>query len=161
MYDQNFRQEAAGNPAQSSAKVDPSIYAQCFTGQAISAENWCSKCQCLDHTSTNCPYRQRKRSRNTAMGVGANQSPSRAGLDPPVCIKYNKFNGDCKFGRECRFLHVCSSCKEAHPISRCPKGTNGSATARGQGVPTWTTTVHVLSQTTYLVMTDCCIGRQH
>jgi hypothetical protein len=37
VYDQNFRQEAAGNPLQSWAKVDPSLYAQCFTGQAVNA----------------------------------------------------------------------------------------------------------------------------
>lgn len=34
VYDQKFRQEAPGNPTQAWAKVDPSIYAQCFTGQA-------------------------------------------------------------------------------------------------------------------------------
>jgi len=36
-----------------------------------------------------------------------------------VCIKYNKFNGDCKFGRECRFLHVCSSWGGSHPANKC------------------------------------------
>ena len=34
-----------------------------------------------------------------------------------ICIEYNKFNGDCKFGKKCRYLHECSACKE-HPISR-------------------------------------------
>lgn len=135
VYDQNFRQEAAGNPTQSWAKVDPSIYAQCFTGQAISAENWCTKCQCLEHTSVNCPYRQRKRPWNAAMGIGANQSASRAGSDPPICIKYNKFNRDCNFGKDCRFLHVCSSCRESHPITRCPKSASGNSSAPSQGVP--------------------------
>jgi hypothetical protein len=38
VYDQNFRQKAAGNPTQSWAKVDPSVYTQCFNGQAIRAE---------------------------------------------------------------------------------------------------------------------------
>lgn len=117
VYDQNFRQEAAGNPAQSWAKVDPSVFAQCFTGQAMSAESWCAKCQSLDHTSTNCPYRQKKRPWNTAFGTSSSQLPGRSGTDTPVCIKYNKFNGDCKFGKDCRFLHVCSSCREYHPCS--------------------------------------------
>ena len=31
--------------------MDPSIYAQCATGQANSMENWCTRCQCLDHTT--------------------------------------------------------------------------------------------------------------
>ena len=68
VYDQNFRQEAAGNPYQSWARVDPSIYAQCFTGQAISAENWCTRCQCLDHTTASCPYGSRKKQWNSAGG---------------------------------------------------------------------------------------------
>ena len=50
IYDQNFRIEVAGNPTLSWAKVDPSLYAQCFTGQARSTENWCSHCQALDHS---------------------------------------------------------------------------------------------------------------
>ena len=61
VYDQNFRQEVAGNPGQAWGRADPSIYAQCFTGQALSGENWCNKCQSLDHTSSNCPARPRKR----------------------------------------------------------------------------------------------------
>ena len=31
VYDQNFRQDAIGNPQLAWAKVDPSMYAQCFT----------------------------------------------------------------------------------------------------------------------------------
>ena len=47
IYDQNFRQEAASAPDQPLSKADPSLYAQCFTGQERSNENWCSKCQGL------------------------------------------------------------------------------------------------------------------
>lgn len=115
IYDYNFRQEAAGNPEQSWARVDPSIYTQCFTDQAISAENWCTRCQCIDHTMSSCPYRPR------------NSGAARAepvlwlvpGKQDQVCIKYNNFNRDCKFGKECRFLHVCSSCRQPHPVSCC------------------------------------------
>ena len=132
VYDQNFRQEAAGNPLQSWAKVDPSIYAQCFTGQAVSAENWCAKCQYLDHTSVNCPYRQRKSPWHSMAGAGASQPMSRN--EQQICMKFNKFNGDCKFGKDCRYLHVCSVCRENHPVSRCKSsGGNGvSAPAMSQ-----------------------------
>lgn len=124
VYDQNFWQEAAGNPHQSWARVEPSIYAQCFTGQAISAENWCTRCQCLDHTTSSCPYRPRKKQWT---GVGGSSSTSTQGRqEQQICIKY-KFNGDCKFGKECRYLHVCSACKEPHPISRCSAGRKGSS----------------------------------
>ena len=47
IYDQYFRMETAGNPTQSWAKVDPSLYAQCFTGQARVTENWCTHWQAL------------------------------------------------------------------------------------------------------------------
>ena len=40
IYDQNFCQDAAENPSQSWAKVVPRLYTQCYTGQAVSAENW-------------------------------------------------------------------------------------------------------------------------
>lgn len=78
IYDQNFRLEIAGNSTQAWAKVDPSIYAQCFMGQAVSAENWCSQCQGLDHSSPQCPYKPQKWSWNMAFG----QSPSRASTTP-------------------------------------------------------------------------------
>ena len=40
IYDNTFRQEMAGTTGQSWARVDPSIYSLCFTGQAI-GESWC------------------------------------------------------------------------------------------------------------------------
>ena len=121
VYDQNFRQEAAGNPHQSWARVEPSIYTQCFTGQAVSTENWCSRCQCLDHTTSTCPYRPRKRQWNNAGGSGNSSTQGRQ--EQQICIKYN---GDCKFGKECRYLHICSACRELHPISRCSAGKDSS-----------------------------------
>ena len=58
VYDQNFRQEVADMQNKQWAKVDPSIYAQCFTGMALRAEAWCRYCHVFDHTSENCPSRQ-------------------------------------------------------------------------------------------------------
>lgn len=63
VYDQNFRQEAANNPSQSWSKVDPSIYAQCFTDQALTSENWCEQCHGLDHISSQCPLKPHKQPR--------------------------------------------------------------------------------------------------
>lgn len=56
VYDQNFRLEVAGNPRQAWARADSSIYTQCFLGQAVSMENWCRKCQSLDHSTDHCPF---------------------------------------------------------------------------------------------------------
>ena len=41
VYDLNFRQDAADSGSKDWSKVDPSTYAQCFTGASISQENWC------------------------------------------------------------------------------------------------------------------------
>lgn len=130
VYDQNFRAEVAGKTDQSWAKVDAGIYTQCFTGQAISTENWCGRCQCLDHASQNCPYNARKRSWSAASGQ---QQPHSSGSGPSAsdqtCFKYNRFNGDCRFGRQCRFRHVCSGCGEPHPVSRCKRSPGGPGKA--------------------------------
>ncbi len=66
VYNQNFRQEVAGT-TQLWAMVDPSIYAVCFAGQAISTENWCTRCQSLDHNTGNCPSNSHKRQWGTAV----------------------------------------------------------------------------------------------
>jgi len=114
VYDQNFRQEAMNNPSQSWAREELSIYAQCFTGQAISLENWCAHCQGLDHTTMRCLLHPRKRTWTSAF-----PQTQQVKADKSVRIKYNRFNGDCKFGRECRFLHVCSSCGGSQPANKC------------------------------------------
>ena len=125
VYDQNIRQDAVGNPDLAWAKVDPSTYAQCFTNQALSRENWCDKCQSLDHSSSNCPSRPRK-----------SIAPQGQQSSEDVCRKYNRFNGDCKFGKECRYLHVCLKCRDPHPISMCKaSGTGGSSTGSSARPP--------------------------
>lgn len=128
VYDQNFRQEAAGQPELCWAKVEPSMYTQCFAGQERTVENWCSKCQELDHTTANCPFQTRKRTWSAAnAGAGSQQQRGQAGgplasrSPQQVCLKFNRYQGDCRFGKECRFQHVCSSCMGPHPVSRCTK----------------------------------------
>jgi len=84
--------------------------AQRFTGQAISIENWYAHCQGLDHTTMPCPLRPRKHTWTSAF--------PRTQYVKAACIKYNKIIGDCKFGRECRFLHMCSCCGGSHPANK-------------------------------------------
>lgn len=121
VYDQNFRIEAASSPAQSWAKVDPSIYSQCFLGMAKSPEGWCQRCQCLDHSTDNCPASYlppRKRQ------YQATRPPA---IDKPVCIKFNRSDGgDCSFGARCRFMHICSKCRGSHPLKLCPSNVSTS-----------------------------------
>ena len=120
IYDQNFRMEAAGN-SQAWSKVEPGLYAQCFTGQARAAENWCTTCHGLDHATVRCPYRAQKRSWTTAFGERQSNRPQATSAVGDVCTKFNRYNGDCKFGAKCRFTHMCSLCGGAHPATRCTK----------------------------------------
>ena len=119
VYDQNFRQEAACSTSTQWARVDPSIYTQCFTGMAIGAEGWCKVCQSIVHSSENCPLAPKQMEHTTMGGLQGRTStfrkrggqtltgglPKRAALATlqDYCIKYNRFNGDCKFGAACRF----------------------------------------------------------
>ena len=112
VYDQNFRLEVANQPDRLWAQSDPSIYAQSFTNQAFLTENWCTECQSLDHSWAACPRRPRKRSQTTAASRSYNKSKR-------VCNLYNKFNGDCRYGKDCYFNHVCSICAGPHPQANC------------------------------------------
>ena len=126
VYDQNFRQDAADQQNKIWARVDPGIYAQCFTNMAISMEGWCKYCHSVEHASDACPMRQhlsRKRpwQPQTATAPPTNPPLKKMSADVPVCIKYNKFGGDCQFGIGCRFRHVCRKCWGPHPQSACPQ----------------------------------------
>ena len=111
IYEQNFRLEVAGT-SQSWARVDPSIYTQCFMGNAINGENWCAQCQELDQSSARCPYRPQKR----PWSVAFSQTPSKLAQGPNssmVCRKFNQYNGDCRHRKQCFFQHCCSECVKA------------------------------------------------
>ena len=120
IYDQSFRQDLEGNPEQSWGKVDPSAYALCFTGQAKSDQNWCANCKTIDHASSSCPNRMCTNAPNAKRLWSAAFTPPQGSKEQAeVCRKFNKFNGDCKFGKGCRFKHVCSSCGDPHPATKC------------------------------------------
>ena len=142
VYDQNFRQEAASCGNSEWARVDPGIYAQCFTDMAIGSEGWCKHCQSIEHTSERCPLVPAYPNSMEAGLQGRIKSQRRPGaaLVPPpqkrvqmaypddYRIKFNRFKGDCKFGKACRFPHVCSACKGPHPVSMCDRVRNAEPT---------------------------------
>ena len=90
-------------------KVHPSIYyARSFTGW-VKTSSWCTWCVRLDHDNTTCPF-------NAAITQHHRHNPTRR-MEPypthlrnsdQTCIKYNRYNGDCKFGENCKFRHICS-----------------------------------------------------
>ena len=116
IYDQNFRMDAA---AQSLSKVDPSTYAQCFTWQSLTLENWCTLCQSLDNSSLRCPLRPPKRPWEAAFGRNNPEPAFGRNKTPEQCKKYNQYNGDCKYGKGCRYQHTCSGCGGDHPVTKC------------------------------------------
>ena len=132
VYDQNFRQEAADMQNKQWAKVDPSIYAQCFTGMALRAEAWCRYCHVLDHTSEDCPGRQMqslpmKRPFPTP-ATPAKKVPGGS----KICNNFNRFDGNCRF-KNCRYQHVCMLCGLPHPATRCSSAKMDIPTAATPG----------------------------
>ena len=123
IYDSSFQQEMSGITGASWAKVDPSIYSLCVTGQASAAENWCPNCHTVEHTQQTCPIGPRKRQRTSTWS----STPQSAGKSSEVCRRYNRFAGDCKFGRDCRYKHACSACGDPHPISKCKASSKSQA----------------------------------
>ena len=123
VYDQNFRQLAAEETLTTWARPDPGVYAQSFTNYALSAEGWCKYCHSVDHISDTCPARPksmypRKRVAGSTYPL-TSKRPAIPAADDAICKKYNRYDGDCHFGKNCRFRHVCSSCKKEHPVSQC------------------------------------------
>ena len=111
VYDQNFRSEAADNGTKEWARIDPSLYAQCFMGQAQSEEAWCRSCHSLDYNSDTCPLKppQPKHAKPTPPQAHFAKSTE-------VCRKYNRFGGDCHFGAKCKYVHaaVCATGRTLH-----------------------------------------------
>ena len=149
MYDANYRREAAASGQTDWSKIDPSLYARCFTGWARNT-GWCDTCMTLDHDAADCPYNQG--TDGSTVGIkrprrlpgGQTPGPSRKATPRPtntgdaVCIKYNKYGGDCMFGVRCHFKHICSICANEglhmeHPKTRCPMGESATKTQSSEG----------------------------
>ena len=128
IYDQNYRQEAAESGKVDWSRVDASIHALCFNGMAKSTEGWCFNCHSLDHISESCPWRPpSKRPSVSTPTIPPAKWGAPMSNGPIICIKYNKYCGDCKYGPKCRFSHVCSKCRGARSVTACLKPGEHSA----------------------------------
>ena len=130
IYDTSYRRHMAETGQRDWSKVDPSIYARCFTGWVWSPL-WCTICISLDHDTSDCPFAPLQNRRGwrplpypPSSSAGRVLSKSRS---TPICIKFNKYNGDCRHGELCKFRHECSQCQGPHPRSQC-KGDANSVT---------------------------------
>ena len=123
IYDQNFRQEAAErNQTSDWARIDSSLFAQCFTGQAKSSESWCKSCHSLDHLSDACPLRPPPPKRHKAA--------SSRSQDSEICRCFNTGNGGCPFGVRYRYAHRCAKCGSDHPSKLCSAKPAASSTSK-------------------------------
>ncbi len=53
-----------------------------------------------------------------------------------ACFQFNRQNGVCTFGQQCRFTHICSVCGGEHPATQCPSKAAARARGRTQGACT-------------------------
>ncbi len=106
-YDRRFRQMVAGDEHRKWATLDAGLYTECFTAQALPVA-------AAKEPAKGSQAGSRKRPREHA-----ELEQERADAGTPVCGKYNRYRGDCKFGARCRYLHVCNRCRGAHPVSQC------------------------------------------
>ena len=95
IYDQNFHQEPADRDIKVRSQMDPSLFAQCFTGQAKGTESWCKTCHSLDHSSDLCPLKP-----------PVNKHPRSPSPPQETCRYYNKFNGNCNFNNSPQMSEV-------------------------------------------------------
>lgn len=122
IYDYTFRQEAAESGKSDWSRVDSSIHAQCFNGMAKSTEGWCRFCHSLDHLLESCPVKPIDPPSAKRKNPNATYPPPKRGaMASNICIKFNRYNGECSFGPSCRYLHICSRCRASHPITQCLK----------------------------------------
>jgi hypothetical protein len=55
VYDINYCRHMADIGQHDWSRVDPSIYARCFTGW-VRSPSWCTICVTLDHNTSECPF---------------------------------------------------------------------------------------------------------
>lgn len=60
-----------------------------------------------------CPYKPQAQKRTWGAAFGQSPvmvPPSTPNVSGTTCFKFNCYNGDCRYGKQCRFGHVCSRC---------------------------------------------------
>ena len=156
-YHKQFSFKAAQYLLQKGIKVDWSIrdsdlYMSIFTGQQASS---CDICGNFTHGTNFCPDKSNDAyvPPYSKWGTNKGQYPPQAGngarkdkkgrsIIPlsngqQVCNNYNKVDG-CPFKDKCKFTHICSSCKKAHPKFKCAPVTSNKATPFARSIPSVT-----------------------
>ena len=104
------------------SKVKPSTYTQCFTGAAISQDNWCRRCHSIDHATESCPIKplnvQRKREGPHFPAGPPLRSDQHFTATPRHAENITYYDGDCRFGVNCMFHHKCESWASGHHVPK-------------------------------------------
>lgn len=101
-----------GDKARVWANTDPGMFAEHVSAFALDKQG---KGKASRHGQQDGP---KKRFRET-LETEVKQVRAEAGIT--ICQKYNKYRGDCKYGAQCQFQHICSRCRGLHPVSQCTK----------------------------------------
>ena len=106
-YDRQFRKAATVDRTKSWARVDPSLFLLELAGPqaAILAVGACPVSE---------PPGIRKRPRESGPRGTAGGSDGKRWLH-----RFNRQDGACSYGAQCKFSHTCARCGGAHPGSRC------------------------------------------
>ena len=109
------------------AHLDPTLYTQCFSGQAKEGCSWCQHCHSLEHGSESCPLKPPtpKRPKPTTAEAGTSGPSHQSGKDNQVCRNFNSTTG-CKYGKRCRRIHRCLGCRGPHPQVNCTRNQGDS-----------------------------------
>lgn len=122
IFDQNFRQQLADQGSTELAHLDPTLYAQCFSGQTKEGNPWCQHCHSLEHSSDTCPLKPPPTKRLKPLPPDQAPPQTRPSSDNQVCRNFNKKG--CKYGKKCRRIHQCLECSGPHPLTHCPSSSN-------------------------------------
>ncbi len=112
-YDRRFREQVEGDDAREWADTDPGLFAEYVSAFALEKQTKGDS----SRRGPPGPLGGPKKRFREASGAEAEQARAEAGV--PICQKFNKYKGDCKYGTRCRFQHICGRCRGLHPISQC------------------------------------------
>ena len=117
VYDQNFRMDVAGNSSQSWARAICSM----FYGPSLHSRELV--CHMPEHLSrhSKVPLQKPEATLVSCIWSGASSKSPGVPTGKELCIKCNRYNGDCRYGTKCRYPHACNSCGESHPVTQCGK----------------------------------------